>query len=212
MFQVESQVSSPRKALRRKRCRDKTVLAAAADQSRGSTIKVGVAVSGKQSSPVCGGHVSRRPVAAHGILARRFLRMPSGIGKSAWQTEINVSTRNSYPPRSRCISNWSINNIRDWNLIEFKSKISSNNSVPLFLCTRDDERWRENVTKKDFFVSSFPQLREKFLKGCFVPLNTWKDRKEFSIRVVVSMRTRVLGRRKFEEKVFDSTIGSFLRY
>lgn len=152
MFQVESQVSSPRKALRRKRCRDKTVLAAAADQSRGSTIKVGVAVSGKQSSSVCGGHVSRRPVAAHGILARRFLRMPSGIGKSAWQTEINVSTRNSYSPRSRCISNWSINNIRDWNLIEFKSKISSNNSVLLFLSlffhkmTNGEERtWRRRI-------------------------------------------------------------------
>ena len=38
-------------AVNTERYRDKTVLAAAADQSRGSTIKVSVAGSGKQSSP-----------------------------------------------------------------------------------------------------------------------------------------------------------------
>lgn len=38
-------------AVNSERYRDKTVLAAAADQSRGSTIKVSVAGSGKQSSP-----------------------------------------------------------------------------------------------------------------------------------------------------------------
>lgn len=85
MFQVESQVSSPRKALRRKRCRDKTVLAAAADQSRGSTIKVGVAVSGKQSSPVCGGHVSRRLWPAHARFLLLVSENPRDIPKSSFR-------------------------------------------------------------------------------------------------------------------------------
>lgn len=92
MFQVESQAyRGLEKALRRKRCRDKTVLAAAADQSRGSTIKVGVAVSGEQSSPGVEG-TFRVGCGLH--RSRCWRLMPSPY--SGNPREIIVSTRNSY--------------------------------------------------------------------------------------------------------------------
>lgn len=69
---------------------------------------------------------------------------------------------------TRCISNWSINNIRDWSF-EFKSREILNNSVLLLFLSYI---WRGNATKKDrgFAVSSFPRLRmpsREFHKGCF---------------------------------------------
>lgn len=63
--------------------------------------------------------------------------------------------------------------------------------------------------EEGFFHFFVPSTSREISQGLF---RSSKHVKRLNFRRVVVSFPRVLGRRKFEEKVFDSTIGSFLRY